>query len=407
MRLVKYCSNFAWITIPDNDPDQPAIGAMTITDDDQILDANVRLTITHPWVGDLNVRLSTLTSGGIGITIPVVNRSGHPLLRLGCSGNHYRDLILDDEGLHGDVENQCGDNPVNVPGNCYVPGDPPGSYMQGFDGRTTKALWRLYVSDYSPFQTGRLEDFCVEFLVPAHPPTPTPPGGQDVTYCSSFAPILIPDGGLPVTGTISIPDTRTILDMNVVLTATHHRVGDLNVSLSNGTTPLTLVDRPGVPESQYGCEENHYYGLILDDEGHSGEVETLCNPQTPTNGEGSRYIVGDPPNPAAFTAYDGSSAAGTWTITASDEIEGGTGLEVGFLEGFCLNLLVQGTTATPVASVTPSATIPTGTRTSTPTGTPPTLTPTPSVTPSGGTPTATMPPSSQEKLYLQLILRGS
>ncbi len=235
---------------------------------------------------------------------------------------------------------------------------------------------------------------------PSPSPTATLPGGaQVVTYCSTFAPIPIPDASGPVTGTLTIADAETILDLNVILTATHTWVGDLSFVLSNGTINADILNRPGVPASTFGCSGDNYSNLILDDEGDAGDVENLCG-ANPVNVPGSRYISGDPPNPIYLSGYDGGSTAGTWTIAASDAAGGDTGT----FEQFCLEFVVPGNTPTPTTTPDP--------HTPTPTATGEPGTPTPTATETGSTPTATpsptatTPPSSESKLYLPLIVRA-
>ncbi len=174
-QVVTYCSDFAPIPIPDNNPQARAEGVITVTDFAEILDANLILTITHPWVGDLNVTLLQYTGSGTYTGGTVIVRPGHPLLPLGCSGDNYEGVVLDDEGVHGAIENQCGTNPVNIPGQRYVSSDPPNpDFLEIFDGRTTAYDWLVQVSDVSPLQSGTLDGFCLEFIIPDTPPTATP-----------------------------------------------------------------------------------------------------------------------------------------------------------------------------------------------------------------------------------------
>lgn len=225
-------------------------------------------------------------------------------------------------------------------------------------------------------------------------PTPTPtatlPGGaQTVTYCSSFAPIVIPDGSGSANGTITISDAKPILDANLQISATHTWVGDLIFTLDNGTTSEIVVDQPGVPASTFGCSGDNLAGSYVDDEGMAGTWENSCFNSTPAYPAGSRMHGGDPVNPTLMTAFDGSSTAGTWTLTVSDNAGGDTGT----LDQFCLEFVIPGNTPTPTVTGTPPTATPTATMTG---GTP---TPTPS-------PTATESPSGNSNLYLPLIQRA-
>ncbi len=136
--------------------------------------------------------------------------------------------------------------------------------------------------------------------------------GSPTIYQNSPA-VMIPDGGgagNPVTDTIIVPDSFPIGDLNVGVTITHTWVGDLTVTLSHGGTTVTLIDRPGVPASGFGCGESNFAGIILDDEGTGGNIESQCAPN-----------LTSPPNYTpnnALSAFDGMDSAGDWTITVFD-----------------------------------------------------------------------------------------
>ncbi len=125
--------------------------------------------------------------------------------------------------------------------------------------------------------------------------------------------VAIPDGGgpgTPVTDTITVPDSFPIGDLNVDLTITHTWVGDVTVTVSHLGTTVTVLDRPGVPATQFGCDQDNFSGIILDDEGTGGAVEAQCalNLASPPN-----YTPNNP-----LSVFDGMDSAGVWTITAYD-----------------------------------------------------------------------------------------
>ncbi len=125
--------------------------------------------------------------------------------------------------------------------------------------------------------------------------------------------VTIPDGGgagNPATSTIIVPDSFPIGDVNVGLTITHTWVGDITVTVSHLGTTVTVLDRVGVPASQFGCDMNNFSGIILDDEGAGGTIEAQCaaNLTSPPS-----YTPNSP-----LTVFDGMDAAGVWTITAFD-----------------------------------------------------------------------------------------
>lgn len=125
--------------------------------------------------------------------------------------------------------------------------------------------------------------------------------------------VAIPDGGgigNPVSDTIVVPDSFPIGDIDVSITITHTWVGDVTVSLEHDGTSVTLIDRPGVPDSTFGCDSSNFDGMVLDDDGTGGAIESQCQ----TN-------LTSPPNYTpnnALAAFNGMDAAGAWTITVFD-----------------------------------------------------------------------------------------
>jgi len=117
---------------------------------------------------------------------------------------------------------------------------------------------------------------------------------------------------------ITVTDVAAIVDLDVELKITHPYPGDLIIELKHvdtGTT-ITLIDRPGVPDTEFGCVDAGI-ALILDDEGSNGSVEDAC----------PLYFVVDwrvTPNDA-LSLFDGESTEGTWRLIISDAVVTGTG----------------------------------------------------------------------------------
>ncbi len=139
--------------------------------------------------------------------------------------------------------------------------------------------------------------------------------------------IAIPDGSGNVTSSISIPTGGTISDLDVALAATHGWVGDLVFTLSKvGGATVSLIDRPGVPVSTFGCGGDNF-DIVLDDEEPVRTAEADCGAGTPAYMAGASYRPNQP-----LSAFDGASLAGTWTLTASDA----AGQFAGTLDSWCL-----------------------------------------------------------------------
>jgi subtilisin-like proprotein convertase family protein len=193
---------------------------------------------------------------------------------------------------------------------------------------------------------------------PTNTPTSTPV--PDGLFCSSNS-VSIPDPG-STNSSQTVTDVRSISDLNVTLDVAHTYVGDLVFTLTHDDsgTSVTIVDRPGVPGSTYGCSGNNI-NAILDDEA-SALVENACGGGTPTiNGS---FIPNN-----ALSAFDGEGVAGSWTMSVTDAV----GQDSGVLNEWCLETTLSGPPPTPTSTPIPP----------TPTNTPEPPTPTPD--PGGGT----------------------
>jgi serine protease AprX len=146
-------------------------------------------------------------------------------------------------------------------------------------------------------------------------------------YCATTA-LAIPDGSGSVSSSIVVAGGGTIDDLDVALVANHGWVGDLEFTLTqvgSGTT-VTLFDRPGAPDSAFGCQGKDF-DIVLDDDEPTRTVEGSCTASTPA------YIAGASYRPNQdLNAFDGNGFAGTWTLTARDT----TSSFAGTLQSWCL-----------------------------------------------------------------------
>jgi subtilisin-like proprotein convertase family protein len=145
-------------------------------------------------------------------------------------------------------------------------------------------------------------------------------------FCSSPN-IAIPDNNpTGVTDTIVVASGSALLDMNVSINATHTFVGDLVFTLTNTTTgtSVTVIDRPGVPATTFGCGGDDV-NVVMDDRGGNGPVEVMCGTTAPA-------LFGSPTPNNPLSAFDTQPLAGTWTLRAVDL----AGADVGTLNSWCL-----------------------------------------------------------------------
>lgn len=147
-------------------------------------------------------------------------------------------------------------------------------------------------------------------------------GGSSNDYMSTVNQPIPDASPAGISDTINVPDSFTVEDVNVDFSATHTFIGDFCVSLTHGATTVNLILRPGDglndchAESPFGCGENNYNNIILDDEG-TLTIEDRCvaDATSPPN-----YIPNNP-----LSAFDGMNAAGPWILTVSDNAGQDTG----------------------------------------------------------------------------------
>ncbi|MGC2063196.1 MAG: PA domain-containing protein [Thermodesulfovibrionales bacterium] len=139
-------------------------------------------------------------------------------------------------------------------------------------------------------------------------------------------PIAIPDNnpvGVTSTVAVSADACPSIMDLNVVLQATHTWVGDLIFTLThnNTGTSAVIIDRPKVPASPLGCSGDNI-DAVLDDEA-ALPVEDQCSGTPPAIGG-----TFTPNNP--LSVFGDEDATGIWTLKAVDAAGGDTGQIIGW-----------------------------------------------------------------------------
>ena len=157
----------------------------------------------------------------------------------------------------------------------------------------------------------------------AAPVPRTDPNGY-VSYGSGAIHLAVPDVS-SVGNDLAVMGQGQILDLNVAVTITHTWVGDLTVVLTHVDTgtAVTIIDRPGVPITGFGCSGNNI-AAVLDDLAAT-PVEGECASATPTIS--GTFIPNNP-----LSAFDGEDLGGTWRIGVADAAGGDTG----FLEDWTL-----------------------------------------------------------------------
>jgi subtilisin-like proprotein convertase family protein len=199
--------------------------------------------------------------------------------------------------------------------------------LNSFAGQTVYLLVEAADASGGSLVEAAIDDVSITSSTPP-PPTPTPPPSACVTYTSSDVPISLPNGTSSISSNLTVSGATTIGDLNVSVNMPHAWVGDLSMVLTHqGTgTSVTILDRPGVPASTYGCSGDNIDATLDDEAG--APVENQCAGGTPTiNGTFS-------PN-NALSAFDGQSGNGTWVLQVTDSY---TSADAGTLNGWSIEV---------------------------------------------------------------------
>lgn len=142
--------------------------------------------------------------------------------------------------------------------------------------------------------------------------------------------LAIPDGSAAGTSdSLTFTPSGSITDLDVYINTTHTWVGDLVFTLTHNDTgtAVTLIHRPGVPGSTYGCSGDNIDATITDE--GTANAETTCANDPALGGE---LVGGDPANNTLMTAFDNEVFGGTWTLSVFDLV----GADSGTLNEWCL-----------------------------------------------------------------------
>ena len=111
---------------------------LDVPDSFDIADLDVGLAVSHPAVGELNI---LLRHGGRAAFLTA------PPLGGGCDNANYN-VLIDDEGTGGELQQQCMDNLMSPP--SYTPHSP----LSFFNGLDAQGQWELFIFDTEPGNSG-------------------------------------------------------------------------------------------------------------------------------------------------------------------------------------------------------------------------------------------------------------
>ena len=163
-------------------------------------------------------------------------------------------------------------------------------------------------------------------LLYKQPPLITPSGKPDtILFCNTQTLDIPDDISTGATSTLTINDPRILVDIDVRANISHSWVGDIQIILSHLETgkSTTLINRPGFPETTFGCE-NDNIAVILDDE-ITSPIEHKCASIPPAIS--GIYKPDEPLN-----IFDGMPLSGTWSLVISDNNKS----DAGRLNDWCL-----------------------------------------------------------------------
>jgi uncharacterized repeat protein (TIGR01451 family) len=135
------------VSIPDADP-AGVESELVVADDVILTDVDVRVQITHTWVGDLLITLRAPDN----TEVVLLDRPGVPNSGAGCSDNNL-DVTFDDASGF-DPELHCATTDPWFVGTA----NPVGS-LATFNGMSSAGTWRVFVSDNAGLDLGDIVDW--------------------------------------------------------------------------------------------------------------------------------------------------------------------------------------------------------------------------------------------------------
>lgn len=146
-----------------------------------------------------------------------------------------------------------------------------------------------------------------------------------VDNTSEDTPVIIPEeANVLIQSFITVTEPFDFLNSQLIILAEHSFVGDLSIEVvaPNGDV-FSILDRPGVPGSTYGCERNNLILRIYND-----AILTATDLENTCIQGGEAAINGDYQPIDPFTAFDPAETVGVWTINITDVFQQDGGLLV-------------------------------------------------------------------------------
>lgn len=148
---------------------------------------------------------------------------------------------------------------------------------------------------------------------------------------STDVPLNISDEGTPtIVSTFNVSQSGIISDLNISINIEHTYTGDLEATLTspNGTI-VSLFNRPGVPASQYGCNQDNII-VTFDDmaTNNSDSFEDECS-------NSGTAIAGDYQPIGNLSDFNGENMAGFWSLSIKDNFDADGGNLIAWSLNIC------------------------------------------------------------------------
>lgn len=262
----------------------PASGTITsgifVPDIRTIADLNVRINITHTFVGDLRITLTSPT----GVVIPLV-------LNRGGSGDDFTDTLFDDSAAISIAA-------ATAP---FTGSFRPESPLEAVNRDSASGLWVLTITDTAPLNSGMLISWALEFTLEAAPNglhefNDTIFNATDSTISGTGTAqfgAVIGDGAF---GRRDVDLFRVVVDAGTTLTVHANSDGQLDTVLrlfDQQGNPLLIDARPDSRNStfSYPVQMAGIYYIGVSGGANTDYQSTVAASGTPTNETGNYILI--------------------------------------------------------------------------------------------------------------------
>ncbi len=274
----------------------------------KLFDVDVTTDVRHNTPSVLD---ATLTSPA-GTTVTLTSNNG------GTENNVFRGTVWDDGAGKTAVDYVYAQGTIATP---LAPEEPLGAFI----GEDPNGIWTMTVADQTGASGGGLESWSMALAST---------GTLGLTPAGAGSPSGIPaavTNGSSVTSTIVVTGAGTIGDVDLSTSIAHTNAADLDVTLTSPTgTVVTLTTDNG------GVNDDVFAGTVWNDGANPGGVAPyVTNNGVVTDHLYANLTLASPLTPEEpLAALIGESAAGTWTLTFTDD----TALNNGTLTGWSLDI---------------------------------------------------------------------